>query len=78
MLFYQFSKQHNITQIFCFQFRSLTIYVLLGFWINRPCNISGFDPWTESVDKPETVEADAASPMHYILCIDDGKFHCFF
>ncbi|CAG9536469.1 unnamed protein product [Cercopithifilaria johnstoni] len=29
------------------------------------------DPWTGSVNKPETMEADATSPMHYVLCIDN-------
>lgn len=40
--------------------------------------ISGLDPWTGLVNKPETVETDATAPVHYVLCIDNGKFYGFF
>lgn len=39
--------------------------------------ISGLDPWTGLANEPETVEAGATSPVHYVLCIDNGKFHRF-
>ncbi|VBB30790.1 unnamed protein product [Acanthocheilonema viteae] len=43
-------------------------------WIslNQLCfRISGLDPWNGLVNKPEIVETDATSPMHYVLSIDN-------
>ncbi|KAM3719841.1 putative DNA repair protein [Dirofilaria immitis] len=41
------------------------------FWDENSCHWICLDPWSGLANKPETVEIDATSPMHYVLCIDN-------
>ncbi|VDO32528.1 unnamed protein product [Onchocerca flexuosa] len=41
------------------------------FWDKNSRHWICLDPWTGSTNKPETVETDVTSPMHYVLCIDN-------
>ncbi|VIO93276.1 DNA repair protein Rad4 containing protein [Brugia malayi] len=44
------------------------------FWDENSRRWICLDPWTGSTNKPEAIEANATSPVHYVLCIDNGKF----
>uniref|UniRef100_A0A8R1XLP2 Rad4 beta-hairpin domain-containing protein n=1 Tax=Onchocerca volvulus TaxID=6282 RepID=A0A8R1XLP2_ONCVO len=41
------------------------------FWDKNSRRWICLDPWTGSANKPETIETDVTSPMHYVLCIDN-------
>ncbi|VDO41182.1 unnamed protein product, partial [Brugia timori] len=45
-----------------------------NYWVEFWDENSRLDPWTGSTNKPEAIEASATSPVHYVLCIDNGKF----